>query len=93
MNLSKDLRKFREECDNGSSYWFSDDHRDRGIAFKGQNVTAVTVVTAVIATIAHLDGTERPYEVQYPAVLPGKPSDAGIRSHSGDRDDINNLAQ
>ena len=51
------------------------------------------IAAAVIATIAHLDGTERPYEVQYPAVLPGKPSDAGIRSHSGDRDDINNLAQ
>ena len=122
MNLSKDLRKFREECDNGSSYWFSDDHRDCGSAFKGQavvpaiaalilrfspveimgfiaegiktttsngilfifsviyfgvladtglfdvivgwlvkkagnNVIAVTVATAVIATIAHLDGT------------------------------------
>lgn len=129
MNLSKDLRKFREECDNGSSYWFlmiiaivvlllkgkmspivvlavvpaiaalilrfspveimgfiADGIKtttSNGILFifsviyfgvladtglfdvivgwlvkkAGNNVIAVTVVTAVIATIAHLDGT------------------------------------
>lgn len=62
MNLSKDLRKFREECDNGSSYWFSDDHRDCGSAFKGQDVPD-RGTGAVVPAIAGSDSPVFPVEI------------------------------
>ena len=62
MNLSKDLRKFREECDNGSSYWFSDDHRDCGSAFKRARCPPI-VVLAVVPAIAALILRFSPVEI------------------------------